>query len=167
MSPANALLAALAILLDVRPALRFICRCPCDIQVDQVAKGVISSWDAVLELLESIENFLNRLDIYTCISRTPAMDQMVVKIVVELLSTLALATRELKQGRASESVFADMLPYSVQCSQIRKESFQTEGRRSGPAETGPTHARRGSNYGSAVSRGYLRSRTEYEHGHGQ
>jgi hypothetical protein len=132
-----------------------------------VAKGVISSWDAVLELVELIEHFLNRLDIYTCVPRTPAMDQMVVKIVVELLSTLALATRELKQGRPSESVLADVLPYSVQRSQIRKESLQTEGRRSGPAETGPTHTRRGSNYGSAVSRDHLRSRTEYEHGHGQ
>jgi hypothetical protein len=31
------------------------------------------------------------------------MDEMVVKIRVEILSTLALATRELKQGRSSES----------------------------------------------------------------
>ena len=106
-----------------------------------MARGVISSWDALFELLELIEHFLNRLDKYTRIPRTPAMDQMVVKIMVELLSTLALATRELKQGRSSESVLADVLPYSVQRSQIRKDSFQTEGRRSGPAETGPTHAR--------------------------
>jgi hypothetical protein len=136
--------------------------------VDQAAKGVTSSWDAVLELLESIEHFLNRLDIYTCIPRTPAMDQMVVKIIMELLSTLAVATKELKQGRSSECVLADVLPYSVQYSQIRKkESFQTQGHRSGPAETEPTHARRGSNYGHAISPGHLRSRTEYEHGHGQ
>jgi hypothetical protein len=31
------------------------------------------------------------------------MDGIVVKILVELLSTLALATKELKQGRSSES----------------------------------------------------------------
>ena len=79
----------------------------------QAAKGVTSSWDALVELLELIEYFLNRLDIYTRIPRTPAMDEMVCKIMVELLSTLALATRELKQGRSSESqaVLGDVLPY--------------------------------------------------------
>jgi hypothetical protein len=64
----------------------------------QAAKGIISSWDALLELLKSIAHFLNRLDIYTCIPHMPAMDEIVVRILVELLSTLALATRELKQG---------------------------------------------------------------------
>jgi len=71
--------------------------------VDQAAKGVISSFDALVDLLESIEYFLKRLDIYTRIPATPAMDEIVVKILVELLTTLALATRELKQGRSSES----------------------------------------------------------------
>jgi hypothetical protein len=33
------------------------------------------------------------------------------KIMVELLSTLTLATKELKQGQASESILADVLPY--------------------------------------------------------
>jgi len=78
-----------------------------------VAKGVVSSWDPLVELLESIEHFLNRLDIYTRMPRTLAMDEMIVKIMVELLSTLALATRELKQGRPSESVLAGESPYSV------------------------------------------------------
>ncbi len=41
------------------------------------------------------------------------MDKMVIKIMAELLSTLALATRELKQGRPSECVLADLLPYST------------------------------------------------------
>ncbi len=37
------------------------------------------------------------------------MDEMVVKIMVELLSTLALAIKELKRGRSSESVLADLV----------------------------------------------------------
>jgi len=41
------------------------------------------------------------------------MDEIVVKIMSELLSTLALATKELKQGRCCESSLADGLPYSV------------------------------------------------------
>ena len=64
-----------------------------------------------------------------------------VKIIVELLSTLGLATRELKQGRSSESVFAALLPYSAQRSQNDQERSWREGRRRGPAEAGPTHRR--------------------------
>ncbi len=63
-----------------------------------------------VELLESIEHFLKRLDIYTKVPPTEAMTEMVVKILVELLSTLALATKQIKQGRPSESVLNDVLP---------------------------------------------------------
>ena len=117
-----------------------MCRYPCDTQVDQAARGVASSWDPLVELLESIEDFLNRLDIYTRIPPTLVMDKMVIKIMAELLSTLALATRELKQGRPSESVLADLFLYSPKRSQIRKERPRWEGRRGNPAEAGPTHA---------------------------
>jgi len=143
-----------------------MCRYPCDIQVNQAARSVTSSCDPLVELLESIENFLNRLHIYTRIPPTLVMDKVVIKIMAELLSTLGLATRELKQGRPSECVLADLLPYSPQRSQIRKERLWWEGRRGDPAEAGPTHTRRGSNYGSSVSRGRLRPRAEYECGHG-
>ena len=165
--PAKAIQAGLTILLDVCPALQIIYRYPCDIQADQAARGVTSSWDALIELLESIEHFLNRLDIYTRIPHTPAMNEMVFKIMAELLSTLALATRELKQGRSSEPILADMLPYSTQHSQICEEGFRREGRRSGPAEARPTHARRGSDHRSSDPRGRLRSRPKYECGHGR
>lgn len=59
------------------------------------------SYDALIELLESIERFLRRLDIYTKIPPSSALDEIVVKILVELLSTLGLATNEVKQGRTS------------------------------------------------------------------
>ena len=72
----------------------------------QAAKGVDASYGALVDLLESIEHFLKRLSIYTNISPTPAMDEIVVKIMVELLSTLALATKEVKQGRSSEPVLS-------------------------------------------------------------
>ena len=75
----------------------------------QVAKGKISNCYALIDLLESIEHFVNRLDIYTRIPPTPAMDEIVVKILVELISTLALVTEELRQRRSSESILADVL----------------------------------------------------------
>jgi len=59
-------------------------------------------------LLESIEHFLKRLDIYTRTPATAAMDEVVVKIMVELLATLALATKEVKQGKSSKSVVTDV-----------------------------------------------------------
>ena len=142
-----------------------MCRYSCDIQVNQAARSVTSSWDPLVELLESIEHFLNRLEMYTRIPRTPAMDEMVVKIMVELLSTLALATRELKQGRSSEPILAHVLLYSPQHSQICEESFRREGLRCDPAEARPTHARRGSDHRSSDPRGRLRPRPKYECGH--
>ena len=43
------------------------------------------------------------------------MTEMVVKILVELLSTLAVATKQIKQGKPSESVFREVLYYLAQC----------------------------------------------------
>ena len=75
----------------------------------QAAKGVISNCDALIDFLESIEHFLNRLDIYTRIPPTPTMGEVVVKILVDLIVTLAIVTEGLKQRRSSESVLADVL----------------------------------------------------------
>jgi hypothetical protein len=80
----------------------------------QVVKGVIDSYDVLADLLESIEHFLNRLDIYTKIPPTVAMTEMVVKILVEVLSALALVTKQIRQGKPSESVFGEVLYYLTQ-----------------------------------------------------
>jgi len=102
--------------------------------VIQSAKGKISKCDALVDLLESIEHFLNRLNIYTRIPPTPAMDEIVVKILVELISMLALVTEELRQRRSSESVLADVLLCSATHSQICEEIFQGEGHRGSPGQ---------------------------------
>ena len=133
----------------------------------QAAKGIISNCDALIDLLESIEHFLNRLDIYTRIPPTPAMDEIVIKILVELISTLGLVTEELKQRRSSESVLADAFySCSVPRSQVCKEVFQGEGHRGGVGETGPTDARRGSDYRSSNTRCCPRTGPEHEGVHG-
>ena len=95
-----------------------------NIRLHQAANGVINGYDALIDLLESIEHFLKRLDIYTKVPPTPAMDEIVVKIMVELVSTLALATKELKQGRPSESVSPDVVAYSVRRREIRQKAFR-------------------------------------------
>ena len=88
----------------------FLCAYPSHIQFHQAAKGANASHDELVALFESIEQLLKPLDIYTQIPPTPAMEEMVVKIMAELLSILALTTKELKQGRSSESLLVDILP---------------------------------------------------------
>ena len=92
----------LAVLLSVRGFLSFLAAHLGDTQAYQAVKGVIDSYDLLIDLLESIENFLRRLDIYTKIPPTVGMTEMIVKILVELLSTLSLVTKQIKQGKSSE-----------------------------------------------------------------
>ena len=75
---------------------------PCHISVNQAASGVTTSYDALVELFECVANFLKRLHIYTEIPFTPTMIDIIVKILIEVLSVLALATRQIKQGRFSK-----------------------------------------------------------------
>ena len=86
-----------------------------DIQVYQTVKSVIDDYDVLIELFESIEHFLNRLDIYIKVPPTVPTIEIIVKILVELLSILALVTKQMKQGKPSESVFGDLLYYLTQC----------------------------------------------------
>jgi hypothetical protein len=103
--------------------------------VYQAAKRVDSSNDILVELLESIENFLKRLAIYTQISLTAALDEMVVKIMMELLSTIALATKGIEKERSSKSfVTGVLLRYSMDHSEVDKKTFWREGRRSSTSE---------------------------------
>ena len=88
-------------------------RWPDDVRVTQSAKGIISDCVALVDLLESIEHFLNRLNIYTRIPPPHTVGEIVLKILVELVSTLGLVTKELKQRRTSEPVLADDLLYST------------------------------------------------------
>jgi hypothetical protein len=81
--------------------------CRCNIWAYQAAKCVVDDYSALADLLESLGNFLNRLDIYTEITPTEAMNEMIVKILVDLLSTLALTTKEIKQGKLSESIVGE------------------------------------------------------------
>ena len=68
----------------------------------QAASGVTSSYDALLDLFECLGNFLKRLEVYATIPPAPMMMDLIIKIMAELLLVLALATKQIKQGRFSE-----------------------------------------------------------------
>ena len=72
-------------------------------------KDVSASYDALIDLFESIKRFLCRLEIYTNIPLTTAMAVIVVEKLAEVLSVLALATKQVKQGRISASSPRDVV----------------------------------------------------------
>ena len=69
--------------------------------VCQAAKDVDASDEVLADLFERIEYFFKRLESYTEVPPTEAMTNLIVKIMVEVLNIFAIATKELKQGRAS------------------------------------------------------------------
>ena len=61
-----------------------------------------ATYDALLELFECLGNFLKRLYIYTEISLDPLMTDIVAKIMVELISILAVSKKQIGRGRLSK-----------------------------------------------------------------
>ena len=58
----------------------------------------------LVDLFSRIENFFERLESYAEVPPTSAMRGIIVKIMVEVLTILGIATNEIKQGRLSESI---------------------------------------------------------------
>jgi hypothetical protein len=73
-----------------------------DAQGYQAAKDVAASQETLIDVFERVENFIRRLKTYENIAHTEAMTDIIVKIMVEVLSILAIATKEIKRGKMSE-----------------------------------------------------------------
>ena len=70
-------------------------------------KSVKESYDALVEVFECIEGFVRRLMVYTKIEHPiPAMTEVVIKIMAQLISVLALATKQMEQGKLSKSLLS-------------------------------------------------------------
>ena len=117
--PTNVLFAGIDALLNVRPLNISSNMFPINVWVCQAASGVSSSYDALLDLFECLGNLLKRLEIYTTIPPLPIMTDIVLKIMVELLSVLALATKQVKQGRFSKCA----VTYKLSVTQCIVEKF--------------------------------------------
>ena len=70
--------------------------------IPQAARDVRSNQETLIDIFGRIENFFRRLEVYTEVPPTAEMMDMMVKIMVEILSILGIATKEIKQGRTSE-----------------------------------------------------------------
>ena len=124
------------------PNILFI-RFLCDVQVIQAASGVTSSYDALLELFECLGNFLKRLEIYTTIPPTPIMTDVIVKIMVELLSVLALASKQIKEGRFSTCNVTRIRHCSMCDREIYEEDVWGKRNRDRASKIGSIDPRRG------------------------
>jgi len=66
------------------------------------AMDVEASQDALVDLFSRIENFFKRLESHTAVRPTDAMTDIIVQIMIEVLNIFALATKEMKRGRAKK-----------------------------------------------------------------
>ncbi|KAI0268002.1 hypothetical protein BGY98DRAFT_1180547, partial [Russula aff. rugulosa BPL654] len=85
LSPANVVFSGIGILLTA-------------------AKDIDSNDDVLIDIFVRIEGFFKRLESYTEVPPTAAMTDVIVKITIEILSILAIATKEIRQGRSKKIV---------------------------------------------------------------
>ena len=74
----------------------------CKIYVSQAAKDVRASQDTLMDVFERIEMFFQRLEVYTEIPPTTEMIGIITRIMVEIISILGIAMKEIGQSRISE-----------------------------------------------------------------
>ena len=67
----------------------------------QVVKDVIASYETLINLFERTQLFLQRLNHYITASLTSEMTELLGKILAQVLSVLALSTKEMKERRLS------------------------------------------------------------------
>ena len=68
----------------------------------QAAKDARASQDILIDIFERIEMFFRRLEIYTELPSTMDMMDTIIQVMVEVLSILGIATKEIRQGRMSK-----------------------------------------------------------------
>ena len=73
----------------------------------------ISNFDVLVDWLGSIENFIGRLSVYTDNTLPPAMIEIVVKIMGEIITTLGLVTKKFRVRKRGEFSLVHVFLYSV------------------------------------------------------
>jgi hypothetical protein len=73
-----------------------------DAYIPQAVQDVRGSQDTLVDAFEHIESFFRPLESYTNMRPTTEMMDTIVQILVEVLSILGIATKEIKQGVISK-----------------------------------------------------------------
>ena len=73
----------------------------------QAVRDVRTSHSTIIDIFERMESFFLRLDFYIEVQPTTEMRDIIIKIMVEVLSILAIATKEINQYRMSGFLLYD------------------------------------------------------------
>ena len=98
--------------------------------ISQATQGIRAGRGVLLDLFERIENIFRRLETYIDVPPTPGMMDVIVKVMVEVLCILGIATKEIKQNRASELIIGNrsrLLAYSFVFRNVLEETCGKEG----------------------------------------
>ena len=74
----------------------------CNTYFSQTVKDIRASKDTLVDIFERIKMFFQRVEVYTEAQRTSEMMNITVQIMVEVLSILGIATKEIKQSGLSK-----------------------------------------------------------------
>ena len=77
----------------------------------------------LIDIFVRFEGFFQRLESYTEVRPTAVMIYVTVKIMTEVLSILAVATKEIKQSRSSESIDIDKFVFAYLFQEHSSRSF--------------------------------------------
>ena len=114
----------------------------------QTAKDVRAAQEALVGIFERIESFLRRLEIYTTVPPNEEMVDTITTIMTEILGILSIATKEIKQGRISKSLFyeCNISPFDgICCRKFSKKVDRKNRDRGCVEEARQADARGGSN----------------------
>jgi hypothetical protein len=98
----------------------------------------------LVDIFVRIEGFFKRLESYTEVQPTATMTDVIVRIIIEVLSILAIATKEIKLGRSSEPSTSMSFSSLTLFRKIPEEATRQEGYRRCAEEAGYTDDGRGS-----------------------
>jgi hypothetical protein len=68
----------------------------------QAVKDIRASKDTLIDIFERMEMFFRRVEVYTEAQPTSGMMDIIIRIIVEVLSILGIATKDIKQSRLSQ-----------------------------------------------------------------
>ena len=77
----------------------------------QAARDTAARREVLIELFDRMEDFFVRLQTYTEVPPVAAMTDVMGKLMAEVLSMLAIATKEMKRGRTSGFISCVELPH--------------------------------------------------------
>ena len=102
--PANLIFTGIGVLLLVSVIHDSLVATYFDAHGSQAVNDASANQGKLIKLFDRIEEFFGRLEIYTSIPLTTGMTNTITEVMVEVLSILATATKDVKRGRLSELI---------------------------------------------------------------